>query len=261
MIVLATNPWFWIAATSLGDFVWALGLLLAGAVAARRDHRVLAGVLFALAVGCRLSTVFLVLAWLVAEQLGDRPAAGAGAEHDRSPARSRWSLGALCFVPSWLSADRTLDFLETTSELRGPAGSPRPVGHQERGVLRRAGRRSCCAFGLPRLRRAWPSWHTSTAFRFAVLAFVATEVLYLRFPFKPLHLIPAAMAVALVIGHFGTEARRWIGVLIAAQLIGGLVTTTLGRPRRRGPRQQRRDPARPHRRPAPHRRPMPPRRP
>ena len=38
------------------------------------------------------------------------------------------------------------------------------------------------------------------------------------------------MAVALVIGHFGTEARRWIGVLIAAQLIGGLVTTTLAAP-------------------------------
>ena len=36
VLVLASNPWFWIAATSLGDFVWALGLLLAGAVFAGR---------------------------------------------------------------------------------------------------------------------------------------------------------------------------------------------------------------------------------
>ena len=36
VLVLASNPWFWIAATSLGDFVWALGLLLAGAVLAGR---------------------------------------------------------------------------------------------------------------------------------------------------------------------------------------------------------------------------------
>ena len=36
VLVLASNPWFWIAATSLGDFLWALGLLLAGAVFAGR---------------------------------------------------------------------------------------------------------------------------------------------------------------------------------------------------------------------------------
>jgi uncharacterized membrane protein len=189
---------------------------------------VLAGVLFALAIGCRLSTVFLVVAWLVAEQLGDR--------RTRAPVRSTMitgavalSLGALCFVPSWLSADRTLDFLETTSELAGLRAHLGRLAIKNVaffGVL--AG--LVLAFGLPRLRRAWPSWHTSTTFRFAVLAFAATEVVYFRFPFKPLHLIPAAMAVALVIGHFGTEARRWIGVLIVAQLIGGLVTTTLAAP-------------------------------
>ena len=56
------------------------------------------------------------------------------------------------------------------------------------------------------------------------------ELLYLRFPFKLVHLIPAGMAVALSIGHLGPSARRWIGALIAAQLIGGIVTTTLAAP-------------------------------
>ena len=69
-------------------------------------------------------------------------------------------LGALCFVPSWLSADRTLDFLETTSELAGlrvHLGRWAIKNVAFFGVL--AG--VVLAFGLPRLRRAWPSWHTS----------------------------------------------------------------------------------------------------
>jgi len=227
VLVLATNPWFWIAATSLGDFEWALGLLLGGAVAARRDHRVLSGVLFALAVGCRLSTVLLVGAWLVAERLG-RPTL-------RVPARSTVitgsiavGLGAVCFVPSWLWADRSLDFLQSASDFAGFGV------HLGRWVIKNVAffgvlGGAVLAWGLPRLRRAW-SWDTSVAFRFALLALAATELLYFRYPFKMVHLLPAAMAVALLIGHFGGGARRWIGVLIAAQLVGGLITTTLAAP-------------------------------
>jgi hypothetical protein len=228
VIVLATNPWFWIAATSLGDFVWALGLLLAGAVAARRDHRVVAGILFGLAVGCRLSTVFLVVAWLVAERFGD-PSSRVAWRRTLITGGVALGLGALCFVPPWLAADRTLDFLQTAEPVQGL-----------RVLLGRWAIKNVAFFGvlgsvvlvvgLPRLRRAWPSWRTSVPFRFALLAFVATELVFLRYPFKQVHLIPAAMAVALVIGHFEIGARRWIGILIAAQLIGGVVTTTIAAP-------------------------------
>ena len=143
--------------------------------------------------------------------------------------RSPSALGAVCFVPSWLWADRTLDFLETTSELAG-------LGvHLGRWAIKNVAFFGVLAggvllWGLPRLRRAWSSWPTSVPFRFALFALAVTEVLYFRFPFKMVHLIPAGMAVALLIGHFGIEARRWIGVLIAAQLIGGLITTTLAAP-------------------------------
>ena len=228
VIVLATNPWFWIAATSLGDFVWALGLFMAGAVAAQRDRRVLAGVLFALAIGCRLSTVGLVVAWLVAEQLG-RPSSRVAWRRTILTGAIALVLGALCFVPSWLSADRTLDFLHTANEFVGLRV------HVGRWLIKNVAFFGVLAgvvlmVGIPRLRRVWSAWPTSIPFRFAVLGFVAAELLYLRFPFKLVHLIPAGMAVALSIGHLGTNARRWIGALIVAQLIGGLVTTTLAAP-------------------------------
>ena len=77
---------------------------LAGAAAARRDRRLLAGVLFGLAIGCRSSTVLLVVAWLVAERLGDagrRPPWRATARDRRD--RSRL-IGVVCFIPSWLDA-------------------------------------------------------------------------------------------------------------------------------------------------------------
>ena len=197
-LVLATNPWFWIAATSLGDFAWALGLLMAGAVAARRDHRVAGR--RPVRAGGRLSAVDGVPRAGLAGRRAARTIAGSGAvaEHAHHRRRSRSPLGALCFVPSWLSADRTLDFLDSHDRVRGSAGPPRPVGDQERGVLRRAGRRRARRSACRACAVRWPAWHTSVAFRFAVLAFVATEVLYFRFPFKPLHLLPAAMAVALV---------------------------------------------------------------
>ncbi|MFL6204990.1 MAG: hypothetical protein ACJ739_06535 [Acidimicrobiales bacterium] len=228
VLVLATNPWFWIAATSLGDFVWALGLLLAGAVTARRDHRVVSGLLFGLAIGCRLSSVFLVAAWLLAEVLG-RPRSRVAARSTAITAGVALAAGALCFVPSWLWADRTLDFLHSTDDFAGLRV------HLGRWAIKNAAFFGVLAgivllIGLPRLRRLWPSWHTSVAFRFALLALIATEVLYLRFPFKMVHLLPAGMALALVVGHLGIESRRWLGALIAAQLVGGLVTTTLAAP-------------------------------
>jgi hypothetical protein len=137
--------------------------------------------------------------------------------------------GALCFVPSWLWADRTFDFLDSG------------LGFDGLGVhLGRWGIKNIAFFGvlavpvliagLPGMARARGAWSTSVAFRFGLLAFVVTEALYLRFPLKPLHLVPAAVALALVVGHIGASGRRWLVVLVAAQLLGGVITTTIGAP-------------------------------
>ena len=62
------NPWFLIAATSTVDFLWALALLLAAAWCLRTDRAVLAGVAAALAIGCRSSTIALVICLVVSER-------------------------------------------------------------------------------------------------------------------------------------------------------------------------------------------------
>ena len=236
-VVLATNPWFWIASTSLTDSIWSVGLLLLGTVVAGRidrpgtpttAHRIGAGVLFGLATGTRLTTAFLGLAWIVAERLGS-PSTRPPWKATLVTAATAAVVGAACFVPPWLWADRSFDFLESGLPWEG-------LGSQ----LGRWGVKNGAFFGvlgivvllagLPRLLRARGAWTASVAFRFAVLAFVVTEALYVRFPLKPLHLLPVAVALALVVGHLAASARRWIAVLVAAQLVGALVTTTLAAP-------------------------------
>jgi hypothetical protein len=66
-LAFLASPATIIAATSTGDFVWALGFFVWGALAHLKDRPWAAGVLFALAIGTRLSSVFLLAAFLVAD--------------------------------------------------------------------------------------------------------------------------------------------------------------------------------------------------
>jgi len=228
MLVLATNPWFWIAATSLGDFTWALGFVLAGAVVSQRGHAVAAGVLFGLALGCRASSVLLVLAWLVAQRTGDATDRPRLAETVRTMV-VMGVVGLLCFVPPWLAADRTAQFLDNELDLAGFgahlgrwATKNVAVSGVLAGVVLLSGWRGL-AGGLRR-------WSSSVVVRFAVVMLVLTELLFLRFPFKPLHLLPAVAAVALLVGASPALTRRWIALLLVAQLVAGVVGTTIASP-------------------------------
>ena len=227
-LLLAANPWFWLAATSLGDFVWALGFALGGAAAAHRDRRLLAGVLFGLALGSRISTVLVVAAWLIGERLGDR---------ERRPSwRSSGTtvaafvlVGAACFVPAWIDAGRSFDFL----------------GHQPQspgfGInLGRWAVKNAAVIGVPAgivfllgIKRGFGAlarWRASVVVRFGVLVIVGCELLFLRFPFKPVHLLPVVAGVALLVGASPAVKQRWLVALVTAQLIGGVVSTTIGEP-------------------------------
>ena len=227
-LVLAACPWFWLASTSLGDFTWALGLALAGAVAARRDHRVLAGVLFAAGIGCRASTLLLVAAWLVAEQLGpdgERPSWRATA----TTTAITVVLGAACFIPPWIDAGRSFAFLHNQLAFDGWkvqlgrwAVKNAAVATVPAGLV--------LLVGLPHLWRAVRRWRASVVVRFAVLALIAEEVLFFRLPFKPVHLLPVVAAVVLLAGAAPLRNRRWLVALVAAQLVAACVGSTLAAP-------------------------------
>ncbi|MGK2947183.1 MAG: hypothetical protein ACSLFP_01295 [Acidimicrobiales bacterium] len=229
VLVLATNPWFWIAATSLGDFVWAIALVLSGIHAARQDQRTVAGLLFGLAIGCRASSLLLALAWLVAERTGHADRRPPWADTRRTAAVTV-ALGTLCFVPAFVAADLTFGFLDGETDFAGF------------GVhLGRWAVKNVAVMGVPAglvllvgLRRvvggALARWSASPVVRFAVLATVVMQLLFFRLPFKPLHLLPVVVAVVLLIGASPLVSRRWLVALLVAQLLGGIVTTTLGAP-------------------------------
>jgi hypothetical protein len=227
-LVLAANPWFWLASTSLGDFTWSLSLALAAAVAATRDRRVLAGVLFGLGIGCRASTVLLALAWLVAERTG-APSARRPWRDVVATGATTVVVGALCFVPPWLSTDRTLDFLHNELEFAGWGT------HLGRWAVKNLATATIpvavvLAIGWRHLRTAVRRWHLSLVVRFALLATAAMEVLFLRLPFKPVHLLPVVAAAVLLVGVVRLGRRRWLVALVAAELVAATVGTTLAAP-------------------------------
>jgi hypothetical protein len=228
-LVLAVNPWFWIASTSLGEMTWAVALVLAGAVAATRDRRLLAGVLFGLAVGCRASLVVAVVAWLVAERTG------------AASARPRWSttartagvavlVVAACFVPAWLDAGRSFDFLDRDLDFEGWGihfGRFLVKNLATATILGAAvlvvGVRSLVLEAVHRRR-------LSLVVRFALGTVVLTELLFFRFPYKPVHLLPVVAGVALLAGAAARADRRWLVALVVAQLVSGLVGSTIAEP-------------------------------
>lgn len=227
-LVLAVNPWFWIASTSLGEMTWALGLGLAGALAAARDRRLVAGLLFGLALGCRPAIVVLVLAWLLAERLG--------APSARPPWRATATtvvVGAVvvvaCFVPTFLDAGGSLDFVDPGVDVDG-------WGVQlGRFLVKNVATATilgtlALVVGVRHLRAALGRRHTSVVVRFAVLAVLLAEVRFLLFPDKPVHLIPVVAAVALLAGAAPLTRRRWLAALVVAQLVSGLVGSTIAAP-------------------------------
>jgi hypothetical protein len=220
LIALAflASPSTIIAATSTGDFIWAAAFLVWAALFHLRDRPALAGVLFALAIGTRLSSGLIVLAFLVAD----------GWDRDRRRACLRTGLvalplGALLYVPSWLAFDRSSRFLHTAEGWRGAANN-----------LGRFAYKNYATFGglflvvmlvaLPALVVALRRWGRDPMLRTGVLGLVASEGLFLLLPWKYNHLLPCLVAALLWLGASRRNTRPFLWVVIAALVVNGLVT-------------------------------------
>jgi len=220
LIALAffASPVTIIASTSVADFIWALAFFVGGALAHLRNRSLLAGVLFGLAIGCRLSTGFFILAFLVAD--------GWDTPNRRRCLRSALvagPVGAALFVPSWLAFDRSLRFLETAEGYRGFAnnlGRFLYKNYANAGVMLLV----VMALALPALVAALRRWRDDPLLRFGVLGFVVTELLFFQLPWKGAHLLPSLLALLLWLAASTRNRRGFLWVVVAATALNGLVS-------------------------------------
>lgn len=232
VVVVATQPWFWVAATSLGDYVFALGLLLLGVLAARHDRRVLAGLAFATAIAFRSSSALLVAAYVLAELFAMR-------EHTPG-LRTRWRdiittgavtavAGVAWFVPSWLSVGRTTRFLRNEFETTGVLA-----------LIGRWGVKNIAFLGVfsivvllaltPVLVAGLRRLPSSLLVRFTVLVAIAAELLFLRFPWKPVHLLPVLLCIAVLLAASPRTTNRHVAAVVVSQLLLAFVSITVAEP-------------------------------
>ena len=217
-LVFLASPIVLISGTQTADFIWAVAFFSWGALMLVRGHPVAAGVLLALGVGSRSSTLLLIVALLVAiawDRAERRRVAIAVAV--TAP------LAALLYVPVWLSYDRRFDFLDATDGWVGLSNNLArfllknyAVAGLALGLL--------VAVALPALLRSLRRWGEDPMVRFAVLALVATELLFLRMPWKPAHLVPCLLALVLWIAASDRNRRPFLWLVVGAVVLNGLVT-------------------------------------
>ncbi|HEY3144655.1 MAG TPA: glycosyltransferase family 87 protein [Acidimicrobiales bacterium] len=207
-----------IASTSVADFIWALAFFVWGALAQLRNRSVLAGVLFALAIGSRLSTGFLIAAFLVAD--GWDPPNRRRCLHSALVAAP---IAVALYVPSWLYFDRSMRFLETAEGYRGFAnnlGRFLYKNYANAGVALLV----VLLIAAPALLASLRRWGQDPMLRFAVLAFIVTELLFFQLPWKGAHLLPSLLALVIWLGATTRNQRKFLWVVIAATALNGLVS-------------------------------------
>lgn len=225
--VVVANPWFIVASTSTVDFPLALAFVLWGAIALQRDQTVIASVCFALAVGCRATTILLVMVALVAEVTGEA--------EQRKPRRALVCgalssvLGLALYIPAFVSAGGSLAFAQNDFSTASPGV-----------MLGRALAKDLYFFGLagagvllcavPALWTALKTWRAQWIVRFGVLGVVVIEGLFVRFPWKMGHLLPLLVCLALWLGVALRDRPRWLVALVVAQLLYSVVNLQLLEP-------------------------------
>jgi len=217
-LAFLASPMTLIAATSTSDFIWAVALFVWAALWHLRDRPVPAGILFALAIGTRLSSVLLVLAFLVAD----------GWDRDRRTRCLRTlavtlPLGALLYVPSWLAYDRSAEFLETAEGWRSFGNN---LGRFVYKNYVSAGALFLVAVlvAVPALVAALRRWGQDPMLRVGALGFAVSQGLFFVLPWKYNHLLPALLTLLLWLGASTRNRRSFLWLAIAALAVNGLVT-------------------------------------
>jgi hypothetical protein len=216
-LAFLASPVALVAASSTGDFMWAMAFLVGGMLAQVRGRTAWGPVLFALAVGSRLSTVFLVLAFLAAD--GWDPARRRAAVRT---ALVGLPLGALLYLPGWLAYDRSGELFETAEGWRSLGSN---VGRFAYKNYFTAGTALLVvlAVAVPALVAALRRWGDDPMLRVGVSGFAVTEALYFVLPWKFTHLLPALAMLLLWLAASRRNQRGFLWVVVAACAFNGLV--------------------------------------
>jgi hypothetical protein len=219
LIALAflASPITLIAATSTTDFIWAIAFFVWAALAHVRDRSVFAGLLFALAVGSRSSSVVLIAAFLLA----DAWAPGRRVRALKTVAVMVPAAAAL-YVPAWLAFDRTFGFLTSTENWRGLGNNLGRFAYKNYAVAGVA-LILVALVALPALVRSLRNWGRDPLLRFAVLGFAVTEALFFQLPWKPAHLLPSLLMFVLWVAASERNRRPFLLLLIGAVALNGVV--------------------------------------
>ncbi|HEX2574760.1 MAG TPA: hypothetical protein VHK88_00335 [Aquihabitans sp.] len=224
--LVAANPWFLVAATSTTDYLLALAFVVGAALALRADRAVLAGVLAALAMGCRIGSALLVASLLLAELT----------EPDRGPARRRALVAgataaaatAALFVPSVVEAGG-IAFARNDFSTSSPLVQLGRAAAKDVALLGPIATVVALA-ALPRVLAALRTWRVSWLVRFAVPGLVLSQLLFVRFPWKVPHLLPCLLCGAILLAVALDRRPALLVALVALQLVYGVVRVDVVRP-------------------------------
>jgi hypothetical protein len=233
-LILVIHPVFWYNATATMDYVWALGMILAGFNLVEEERFGWAGLALGLAIGCRLSSLVAAVGLLAYGWL-------------RFP-RKRWAvsggaalvggLGCLAYVLPWDFSEWRASFWRV-SVGAGQLWSP----------LMQIGRfayKNLYFWGLPaglmlvglvvvslRQPSIWKRAEGTSLALLASLVLLGCEVLFFRFPIEVAYLLPMLPFWLLLVG-LGKLPRRALLIFLVLVLLFNVASINLARPNEPG---------------------------
>ncbi|MGI8709491.1 MAG: hypothetical protein ACR2LA_00630 [Acidimicrobiales bacterium] len=231
--LVAANPWFVIAATSTADYVFALAFVVGAALALRDGRPVLAGLLAAAAMGCRIGSGALVLALLIAEitgrrETGGRPEGSGAGRRAVVAGIAAAAATVVVFVPSALAAGG-LSFADNDFSTASPVVQLGRAFAKDVTLLGPVAT-VVALLAVPAVWTALRRWPTSWLVRFSVVGLVLSQALFIRFPWKMAHLLPGLLCVAVLLAVALDDRRRLLIALVVLQALFCLVRLDLVAP-------------------------------
>ncbi len=134
----------------------------------------------------------------------------------------------LLFVPAFLAAGG-ISFAENDFSTSSPLVQLGRAAVKDLTLLGPLGS-LVALLALPALWAALRRWRTTWLVRFALVGFVLSQVLFIRFPWKMPHLLPSLLCLAILLGVALDRKPRILAALVALQLLFCVVGLSLVRP-------------------------------